>query len=443
MTDLPCGWAWVTLGDVCDVNPALGAALDDEGECSFVPMAAVEEESGRADTSARRRFGELRRKSFRAFRNGDVLVAKITPSMENGKAAVAEGLINGIGFGSTEFHVLRPRGGVEPRYVLHYLLQRSFREEAARHMTGTAGQRRVPARYLAVASIPLQPLAEQRRIVAAIEEQLSRLDAAEASFRRAQAKVSILRSSAIASLVEGNWPLWPWKEVGRSQNGRAFPGRDYSNEGVKLLRPGNLHASGRVVWTEENTRQLPDRYEQEFPSYVVGPNELIMNLTAQSLKDEFLGRVCLTGPEDHCLLNQRLARLTAFEADVRYLLYVFKARPFRRFVDALNKGSLIQHMFTSQVDEFELPVPPLEEQRRISAEIDRQLSIVDAMAAEINRALRRSAALRRAILALAFRGELVPQDPDDEPAGVLLERIAAERAVAAPVKGRRNEKQPA
>src|SRR5439155_1336038 len=83
------------------------------------------------------------------------------------------------------------------------------------------------------------------------------------------------------------------------QNGRAFPSRDYSKEGVKLLRPGNLHASGRVLWADENTRRLPLRYEEEFPSYVVGPHALVMNLTAQSLKDEFLGRVCLTGPDEH------------------------------------------------------------------------------------------------------------------------------------------------
>jgi type I restriction enzyme S subunit len=167
-----------------------------------------------------------------------------------------------------------------------------------------------------------------------------------------------------------------------------------------------------------------------------------MNLTAQSLKDEFLGRICLTGPDEHCLLNQRQARLTPHDADPKYLLLVFKARPFRRFVDSLNKGSLIQHMFTSQLDDFEVPVPPLREQKRIVTEAEHRLTRVDALSAEIESALRNADELRRALFARAFRGELVPQDPSDEPANVLLERIAAERAAAPKPRGRRRESVP-
>jgi type I restriction enzyme S subunit len=87
---------------------------------------------------------------------------------------------------------------------------------------------------------------------------------------------------------------------------------------------------------------------------------------------------------------------------------------------------------------FPLPAPPLDEQRRIVDEIEQQLSVVDAMAAEIDRALKRSAALRRSILKRAFTGRLVPQDPSDEPASVLLERIAAQRAAERPTRRRRS-----
>jgi type I restriction enzyme S subunit len=334
---------------------------------------------------------------------------------------------------------LRPLGGIDSRYVLYGM--RASADALSSRATGTTFAA-VSGSQVRAHPLPLAPLAEQERIVATIEEQFSRLESAEASLRRAQSRVTIFRSSVITLLVEGNWPRQAWRDIARSQNGRAFPSRDYSKEGVKLLRPGNLHASGRVDWVEENTRRLPLRYEKEFPSYVVGPHELVMNLTAQSLKDEFLGRVCLTGPDEHCLLNQRLARLTPFEADARYLLYVFKARPFRRFVDSLNKGSLIQHMFTSQLDELEVPVPPLEEQRRIVEEVEQQLSIIEALAAKIDTGLRRTAALRRSILDRAFTGKLVAQDPADEPASVLLERIAAERA-AAPKPSRRKARIPA
>jgi type I restriction enzyme S subunit len=185
------------LGEIVDVNPPADAR-DDSLSCSFVPMAAVEEETGRLDPSARRTVGELRGRSYRPFREGDVLVAKITPSMENGKAAVASHLFGGIGFGSTEFHVLRPVAGVDAKYVLHFVLQRSFRAWARRNMTGTAGQLRVPARFLASVAIPVPPLAEQRRIVVAIEEQFSRLDASVDLLALAASRLSQVPGRGVA-----------------------------------------------------------------------------------------------------------------------------------------------------------------------------------------------------------------------------------------------------
>ena len=103
---------------------------------------------------------------FTAFRDGDLIVAKITPCMENGKAAICTGLVNGHGFGSTEFHVLRPTGAAQATYAFHFIRQESFRRAAADHMTGSVGQKRVPATYLANVQIPLPPLSEQKRIVA-------------------------------------------------------------------------------------------------------------------------------------------------------------------------------------------------------------------------------------------------------------------------------------
>src|SRR5205814_833556 len=122
---------------------------------------------------------------YTAFQEGDVLFAKITPCMENGKVAVARSLASNIGFGSTEFHVLRPEKGIDPQLLFYYLLQESFRQNARANMTGSAGQLRVPAAYLANTLYSLAPLAEQRRIVAAIEQQFSRLDAAIESLNHA------------------------------------------------------------------------------------------------------------------------------------------------------------------------------------------------------------------------------------------------------------------
>ena len=170
------GWAETRLPEIALINPKLTAVLDDELDVSFLPMKAVEAISGRADLSEERRIREVR-KGYTCFCNGDVLWAKITPCMENGKAAVVRNLKNGVGFGSTEFHVLRPLARrVLAEWLFFFLIQQSVRRDARKNMTGSAGQLRVPTTYLADLALPLPSLVEQRAIVAKIEALLSELD---------------------------------------------------------------------------------------------------------------------------------------------------------------------------------------------------------------------------------------------------------------------------
>ncbi len=167
---LPEGWAGCRLPEVCTLNPPKPRTgeLADDLPVTFVPMPAVDADRGGITAPQTRRFGEVR-KGFTAFRNGDVIVAKITPCMENGKAAVARDLENAYGFESTEFHVLRPTAAILAEYVYHFVRQKSFRRDAAENMTGSVGQKRVPVDYFQTVEIPLPPLAEQERIVAKVE----------------------------------------------------------------------------------------------------------------------------------------------------------------------------------------------------------------------------------------------------------------------------------
>ena len=106
---LPCGWADAALSEIVEINPANPDAVpSDDTLVSFVPMALVEELSGRLDPRTHRRWRDVK-KGFSRFQEGDVVIAKITPSMENGKGAIARGLANGVGAGTTELHVLRLR----------------------------------------------------------------------------------------------------------------------------------------------------------------------------------------------------------------------------------------------------------------------------------------------------------------------------------------------
>ena len=151
------GWGITTLGKCCELNPKRPKGINDNLAVSFVPMPAVSEQ-GEIDCTDIKPYSEVK-KGFTYFAEHDVLFAKITPCMENGKGAVAEGLSNGIGAGSTEFHVLRPIEGKSNPYWLYIITMfDGFRKDARKVMTGTGGQLRVPINYLNEYPISLPPI---------------------------------------------------------------------------------------------------------------------------------------------------------------------------------------------------------------------------------------------------------------------------------------------
>ena len=172
------------LSDVAVVNPK--DKLEDLAiRVSFVPMQNVSE-NGDIDVSQTRLALEVS-KGFTSFVDGDVLMAKITPCMENGKGAVATGLCNGRGFGSTEFFVIRPdHTKVRSEWIYYYTTQKQFRLDCEHNMTGSAGQKRVPKAYLENKKIEIPALAEQddvlaklghiKRILTLRQQQLQKLD---------------------------------------------------------------------------------------------------------------------------------------------------------------------------------------------------------------------------------------------------------------------------
>ena len=154
------------LGECCELNPRRPSLeIEDTDKVSFVPMPSVSE-NGYLQDVIDEEYGKVK-KGFTYFENNDVLFAKITPCMENGKGAIAEGLTNNIGMGSTEFHVLRPIDGVSnPFWILTLTRLPIFRERAAKNMSGTGGQKRVPGKYLEGFMVGLPPIEEQNRFEA-------------------------------------------------------------------------------------------------------------------------------------------------------------------------------------------------------------------------------------------------------------------------------------
>ena len=200
--NLPPGWEYPRLVEIARVNPARNTALSDEDQVNFVPMRAVAPEGGGLVDPEIRLYREVK-KGYTSFHAGDVITAKITPCMENGKTAVVPALPVPGFFGSTEFHVIRPEKGIDPRWLSRFLLQKAIRREAQRAMSGAVGQMRVPGSFIENLRVPLPPSAEQNRAADAFDELSSDIDAGVAALERVRAKLEKYRASVLKAAVEG------------------------------------------------------------------------------------------------------------------------------------------------------------------------------------------------------------------------------------------------
>lgn len=163
-------WKYTTLGKECFLNPKKSELknMNENFEVSFVAMPSVSE-NGNIDTNIIKKYDDVK-KGFTYFAENDVLFAKITPCMENGKGAVAIGLKNKIGFGSTEFHVLRPKENINSVWLYTLTAMKSFRIEAERKMTGSAGQKRVPISFFETYNLGLPPIKLQNQFADIVKQ---------------------------------------------------------------------------------------------------------------------------------------------------------------------------------------------------------------------------------------------------------------------------------
>jgi len=191
-------WEWKALPNFVKVNPSREQVdYSPLMPVSFVPMAAVDDKVGRITAQEVKSFAEVS-KGYKMFMDGDIIFARITPCMQNGKFALAEYLINGIGFGSTEFFVLRPEAKILGQWLLLIIRHKDFKDDAEAHMKGTAGQQRVPQSFLMQKKIPVPPLLEQQRIVAYLYDLQTKVDV----LKRIQAETSAELNALLPSVLD-------------------------------------------------------------------------------------------------------------------------------------------------------------------------------------------------------------------------------------------------
>jgi len=192
-------WELGPIPMFANINPSrtgeINLAADDP--VSFVPMKAVDDVTGNISWPEVRPFREVA-KGYTWFKEGDVIFSRITPCMQNGKAAIARNLVSGNGFGSTEFHVIRPGPKLLAEWLHSLVRHKAFREDATKTFKGTAGQQRVPQSFLDQRVIPVPPLPEQRQIITEIDALRRKVD----ELKRIQAETVAELNSLLPSILD-------------------------------------------------------------------------------------------------------------------------------------------------------------------------------------------------------------------------------------------------
>lgn len=435
---LPGSWCVAPLSELAEINPGIDKTrFQDSDEVPFVPMPAVEAGTGRMDVSGRRPFGEVK-SGFTPFASGDVLFAKITPCMENGKMAVVPDLPHGVGFGSTEFFVLRPTAAIDAKLLYYFVSSAAFRQEAQHHMTGAVGQKRVPKRYLETKPSPLPPINEQRRIVEKIETLFAELDKGEEYLRQVQTLLARYRQSVLKAAV--NIESRVWQQICLAdllvdiRYGTAKKCRP-DGKGVAVLRIPNV-VSGRIDLRDLKFAELSDK---ELAKLSLRNGDLL--LVRSNGSANLVGRsAVVTNEAEGMAFAGYLIRLRVDQNRLlpAYLKLVLDAPQTRRRIERQARSTSGVHNINSdEVKAISFELPPLSVQREIVEKTSAHLNQVRLLEEACRLEFSRSAALRQSILTAAFSGKLVPQNRNDEPASELLARIRAQRAGQPPKASRR------
>lgn len=487
MIEIPPGWTRYPLQALVTMNEK-HEKIDDHIVCGFVPMNLMPTKLLEKIQFEKKKWNECK-KGYTQFKDGDVLLAKITPCFENGKSAVAYGLPNGIGAGSTEYFVLRSEI-LDSRYLHAFVKTKKFKDDCTVRMSGSVGHKRVPKDYLLAYPIPIAPANEQTRIANKLDSLLAKVDLAQTRLEKIPTLLKRFRQAVLVAATSGEltkeWregkhdvknPIIElqkskrkWIEENESHNEahrvrkrvNEFSIKDlmsdnlpegwcwgeledcvlmivdchnktapYVDSGIPLIRTSNIREGG-FIWDElryvdEETYKFWSR--RSFPE----PGDIIFTREAP------MGEAAIIPEGLNVCLGQRTMLLKPIPDYVltKYLLLSIMDPRFKKRSATLAVGTGVKHYRVGDVSNLKVSIPPTNEQIEIVQRVESLFAMADTVEKQYSEAKKRINRLTQSLLAKAFRGELVPQDPNDEPASELLKRIQTEREKKTEAKPKR------
>ncbi|MCG7623859.1 N-6 DNA methylase [Epibacterium sp. Ofav1-8] len=357
----------VPIGEICTLNPPKREVRDlpSDTVVSFVPMADLREWDISFRPSETKALGEVGN-SYTYFADNDVLLAKVTPCFENGKAGIAKGLESGIGFGSSEFYVLRSGEQVLPEWVYRCVTHEAFRAQAIPQMTGTGGLQRVPRAFVERFNIPLPPLEVQREIVAEIEGYQRVIDGARAVIDNYRPHIPI----------DPEWPMVPIAEAceritkGSSPN---WQGVEYTDaaKGILFVTSENVGAGKLLLSKRKYVEQRFNEIEQKS---ILQNGDVLTNIVGASI-----GRTAIFELDEEANVNQAVCVLRANRAKLvpRYLMTLLNTPDYVSLLLGNSVENARANVSMGVLGKILIPLPQLDVQQAVMAEVEAEQSIVD------------------------------------------------------------------
>lgn len=399
------GWDVSTLGQACQIKPPKKEAkehLSATDVVSFVPMNDLGIREKSLNATEKRPLEEVSG-SYTYFADGDVLLAKITPCFENGKLGIAHGLTNGIGFGSSEFIVFRPKKSLDPEYLFYFLSQDSFRDAGASVMSGAVGHKRVPKEFVEGFPVLLPPLPEQKRIVAILDEAFAGIDAAVANTEKNLANARELFESYLNSVFSqrgGGWEKKNLSETCENLDSRRIPITKSKRKKGVIPYYG---ASGVVDHVADFI----------FDEDLLLVSEDGANLLARTYPIAF----SITG-KSWVNNHAHVLRFDRIESQ-RFIEYYLNSISLKPYVSGTAQPKLNQRALNS----IKVPFPSIDQQRATVERLDEIVGGKNQLSANYKQKLTALAELKQSLLQKAFSGELTAGSTEVRSAALKVEEV--------------------
>lgn len=414
----------VRLRYLADVNPATPEfdRLADDSELTFMPLETVWSD-GRHDAS-RVAVKSAVRTGYTRFRDGDILLPKVTPTFQAGRVAHVSGLLGGVGLGTTELHVLRTKSGVDPRYVAYAVRSKHFVEEGVTAFQGVAGLQRVPDQFVRDFELADVTLAEQRRIADFLDAETARIDRL---IRLREQQVSAIEERSLAwvdrlvreGLRHADFDPAEFEPLGRVPStwrqarlrsvrcevqtgpfGSQLHAEEYVVGGWPVINPANIQ--GQRLAPDPNMT-VDDTTRARLSRHILRAGDVVFGRRGD------LGRAGLVGPQEEgwvCGTGSLRVRFRGQDFDPAYLAHFLRIAALRHYFLSQSVGSTMDNLNTQILLRMPILIPPLPEQAQIAAACDSALDRAQVTAAALRRSIDLFREHQAALVTAAVTGQL-------------------------------------